>query len=232
LWAKHDAKVRGQNPDTVVDFVFYLLFSGMIGARLHYVLVSDWESFSANPLFFFQIWKGGLSFYGGVITAFAASFLFFKRKKVSASAYLDIIAPGIALGHVFGRIGCFLAGCCYGRELDHAAWYGVVFPDTASTIAPPNVPLYPTQLMESGAELLLFVFLLLLRKRQKFSGQIFASYIAVYSLVRFVLEYFRGDLIRGFVFGGMFSTSQFLSLLLFFVSLFYILFHLKREKKR
>jgi phosphatidylglycerol:prolipoprotein diacylglycerol transferase len=126
-----------------------------------------------------------------------------------------VFAPGIALGHVVGRFGCFFAGCCYGRPVAEPHWWTLTFTDpfaAANVGTPLNIPLYPTQLFEAGAEFLILVFLLATeRKGRPFAGRTFWLYMLLYAISRFIIEFYRGDE-RGSV--GMFSTSQFISILL------------------
>jgi len=139
----------------------------------------------------------------------------------------DLIAPGIALGHVIGRFGCLLAGCCYGKPTN-VAW-AVTFTDPAANFnvgTPLNVPLHPTQLYESAAGLIILVALLILEKRPgHFAGRTFWSFAFLYAVLRFIIEFFRGD-DRGMVFNVL-STSQFISIVLAPLSLF-MLWYLSR----
>ena len=125
---------------------------------------------------------------------------------------LDIMAVTTCLVHMFGRIGCFLAGCCYGKPT-HSA-FGVTFTDPACQADPLNTPLHPTQLYEASYILLVMIVLLFLRSRKKFYGQLFLVYLILYAIGRFVLEYFRGDLGRGFVISNYVSHSQFIAALI------------------
>ena len=125
----------------------------------------------------------------------------------------DAFAPGLALGHAIGRVGCFAAGCCYGKETHH--WWGVVFRNPLAhdiTGTPLNVPLEPTQLFESAVELANFLFLMWLLKRRKFDGQVFGAFLFIYGVARFFLEYLRDDPGRGSVFGGAMSGTQLIAI--------------------
>ncbi len=130
---------------------------------------------------------------------------FIRRHHLSYRQLGDIAAPALALGHFFGRLGCFAAGCCWGREAVHFP-LAVTFTSlkaNALTGVPLYIPLYPTQLMEAALNLVNFLFLMHLYKKRKFRGQVIALYILNYSVIRFFVEYFRGDPDRGYVFGGM-----------------------------
>lgn len=209
------AKKFGEDPAKALDLVFYILIASILGSRILHVLVADRESFFQNPLVLFKIWEGGLVFYGGFIGALLASVWFFKKHRLPAWKYCDFFAPAVALGHALGRIGCFLAGCCYGSPLLEKTWYSIVFPPNPSSLAPANIPLVPTQLLESLAEFLIFLGLNWGLKRKKFDGQIISLYIMSYAAFRFTIEFWRGDFDRGVVFGSWMSTSQFVAMVLF-----------------
>jgi phosphatidylglycerol:prolipoprotein diacylglycerol transferase len=214
--ASRRAKKEGIDPDRILDLGVYLLLAAIIGSRLLYVLTALPE-FANNPLEIFAIWKGGLVFYGGVLAAVPVGIWYVRKHKLPVWKTADIIAPYAALSHGFGRLGCFFAGCCYGAPCSGPI--GMTFNDPHS-LAPLGMALYPTQLMESGGEFLVFGVLILLRRYKKFDGQLFWLYLLFYSVLRFILEFFRGDAIRGVYFGGFVSTSQIIAVLLFGCSLF------------
>lgn len=206
--ASHRAKKEGLNPDRVLDMGVYLLLAAIVGSRALYVLTSLPE-FAANPLAVFAIWKGGLVFYGGLLAAAPIGIWYMRRHGLPVWKTADIMAPSVALGHAFGRLGCFFAGCCYGAQCNGPV--GVTFSDPHS-LAPLGVPLYPTQLMESGGEFLIFGALLILSKYKKFDGRLFWLYVLFYAVLRFIIEFFRGDAVRGVYFGNAVSTSQIIAL--------------------
>ncbi len=148
---------------------------------------------------------GGSVFYGGLLGGMAAAGIVIRIKKYPADLMTDTAAPAVALFHGFGRIGCFLGGCCYGVEVP----WGVTFTHSLNESAN-GVPRMPVQLFESGFEFLLFFFLFLLLKKEKMKGRLFSLYLILYGIFRFIIEYFRGDTYRGFIFG--LSTSQFISI--------------------
>jgi phosphatidylglycerol:prolipoprotein diacylglycerol transferase len=212
VWlASRTAKKEGLNPDRFLDMGIWLLLAAIVGSRLLYVLV-NLQEFRANPLDAFAIWKGGLVFYGGLIGAVAVGMWYVKKHQLPFWKTGDIFAPFIALGHVFGRMGCFFAGCCYGAPCSDSVC--ITFSDPSS-LAPLNVPLYPTQLFEAGGEFVNFIILLTLYRHKKFDGQVFWTYPLLYSVLRFVVEFFRGDVARGVYFGGHLSTSQIIAVLVF-----------------
>ncbi len=206
--AVREARRAGENPELFIDMALYVLLGAVIGSRALYVLIS-WDEFAANPLQVFMIWKGGLVFYGGLAVAIIVCYWYTRRYRIPFLKTLDICAPSLALGHSVGRIGCFFAGCCYGKTTSFP--WAVTFTHPRS-LAPLNVPLHPVQLYSSFNAFLIFLILIVLRKRQSFDGQIAFTYVFIYAVTRFVLEFYRGDP-RGFVLGGTLSTSQFLGVL-------------------
>lgn len=207
-WVTAEAKRVGENPERAADLVFYIIIAAIVGSRILYVAVAMREEFLADPLSFFTIWRGGLVFYGGLIAAVLVSVWYTHRHRRSFWKYADLFAPGIAVGHAFGRLGCLAAGCCYGRPVGGVHWWTMVFPPIPGGAPLPGVPLYPTQLMEAAAELGIFFGLLALRHRLRSPGRLFAIYLAAYAVVRFCLEYWRGDPERGALIPGVLSTSQ------------------------
>lgn len=212
--ASRRAKQEGVDPERILDMGVYLLLAALIGSRVLYVLTA-WHEFSNHPWEAFAIWNGGLVFYGGVLAAVPTGIWYVKKHGLPVWKIADIVAPYVALAHAFGRVGCFFAGCCYGAP--HAGVFSITFNDPHS-LAPLGVPLYPTQLIEAAGEFTIFSGLLLYRKNKKFDGQLFWLYLAFYAVLRFVLELFRGDEIRG-VYFGLISTSQIIAILLFVGSL-------------
>lgn len=217
FWVSHESRRIGQDPAKATDLVFYIILSAIVGSRLLHVLVSERQRFFENPLVFFRIWEGGLVFYGGLIASFIVGVWYVRRHRMPVLVTMDVFAPAIALGHAIGRMGCFLVGCCYGRAVDHPAWYGVTFPAHPNGFAPPGIPLYPTQLMECIGELVIFSVLFALRYYKRFDGQVMATYIMLYAALRSFTEYFRGDVARGFLIEPWISTSQFISILVFVI---------------
>jgi len=214
--ASRRARKEGVDPDRILDLGVYLLLAAIVGSRILYVLTTLQE-FTAHPLDVFAIWKGGLVFYGGLLAAVPVGIWYVRKHNMPVWKTADILAPYIALGHAFGRLGCFFAGCCYGSLCSGP--FCLTYHDSHS-IAPLGVPLFPTQLMESGGEFLIFGALILLRRSKKPDGQLFWFYPLFYSVLRFIIEFFRGDSIRGLYFGGIVSTSQIIAVFLFGFSIF------------
>jgi phosphatidylglycerol---prolipoprotein diacylglyceryl transferase len=211
--------------EAAAELFFYNVLAALIGARLFHALL-NFDSFRSDPLRFFRIWEGGLVFYGGFLLAAAVSAAYMARHRLPSWKILDLVSPPLALGLGIGRIGCFLAGCCYGEETG-LPW-GVVFTDPAS-LARLNVPLHPTQLYEALGAWGIFFFLGRLDKRKRFDGQTFAALLILYSTIRFLIEIVRGDP-RGFLFQRL-STSQGVGILLIIFS-FFVLMYLKRKHGR
>lgn len=217
VWtASRRARREGVDPDRILDMGVYLLLAAIVGSRVFYVL-TNLNEFSRNPLDAFAIWKGGLVFYGGLLAAIPVGIWYVRRHALPVWKTADIVAPSIALGHAFGRLGCFFAGCCFGEPCSGS--FCITFNDP-HTLAPQGVPLYPTQLMESGGELINFVVLLIVYRYRTFDGQVFWLYPLLYAVLRFGVEFFRGDTARGLYFGGAVSTSQIIAAGMFFFSLF------------
>jgi phosphatidylglycerol---prolipoprotein diacylglyceryl transferase len=212
--AARQAKKEGVSPERVTDLGVYMLLTAIVGSRILFVLTNLHE-FADKPWEAFALWKGGLVFYGGLLAAVPVGIGYVKRHRLPVWKTADIMAPSIALGQAFGRLGCFFAGCCYGATC--SLRIGIIFNDP-HTLAPPGVPLFPTQLMESGGNLLIFLTLLLLRRSKKFNGQLFWAYVLFYAVLRFIIEFFRGDTIRGLYFGGAISTSQIIAIGMFGLS--------------
>lgn len=224
--ASRQARKEGLDPDRILDMGVYLLLAAIVGSRILYVL-TNLQEFTRNPLDAFAIWKGGLVFYGGLLAAVPVGIWYVRRHKLPVWKTADIMAPYIALGHGFGRLGCFFAGCCFGSPCSGP--FCITFSDPHS-LAPLGVPLVPTQLLESGGEFLIFGLLLLVRRFRKFDGQVFWFYPLFYAVLRFVLEFYRGDAVRGLYFGGSISTSQIIAIGMAFLSIF-MLWNLRRTAR-
>ncbi|QUV84297.1 prolipoprotein diacylglyceryl transferase [Chloracidobacterium aggregatum] len=201
-----DGLPRGE----VLDIVLYALIASLVGSRVLLVVV-EWESFHRDwrAIFSLDVLRSGGVFYGGLLAAIAASLLLVRWRGLDWWRVADACAPGIALGQFFGRLGCFAAGCCWGRPTN--AWCGVRFSERGHELTgvPYGIPLHPTQLYESVATLGLCLALGWLFHRRRFRGQIILAYMFGYAVIRFVIEIWRDDP-RGAV--GPFSTSQAIAL--------------------
>jgi phosphatidylglycerol:prolipoprotein diacylglycerol transferase len=207
------AKARGLDQTRVLDLGIYIIISALVGAKL-LLLFTDFRTYTANPRELLSLARSGGVFYGGLILAVIVALLYIRRIGLPLWTTCDVFAPGIALGHVVGRLGCLFAGCCYGKPTT-VPW-AITFTDpfaAANVGTPLNVPLHPTQLYEAGAEGLILLLLLATESRgRRFPGRTFWMYMLLYAVSRYIIEIYRGDPGRGTVF--MFSTSQFISLIL------------------
>lgn len=202
-------------PNKIVDLGFYMLLSALIGSRLFYVMINAGH-YIKNPLDVFKVWEGGLVFYGGLLFTVPIALWYMKKNALSVWSTADLFAPSLAIGHAIGRIGCFYSGCCYGKPAEGLPW-AVIFTDPQS-LALIGVPLHPTQLYESLGEFIIFFMLIILRKYKSFNGQLFITYIILYSVLRFIIEFYRGDVARGFI-SPHISLSQGVSILMFLVAM-------------
>ena len=211
--ARVRARARGLDANRILDLGIYIIISALIGAKL-LLLITDFRTFSANPRELLTLARSGGVFYGGLILAVSVALIYIRKVGLPLWTTTDVFAPGIALGHIVGRLGCLMAGCCFGRETS-VPW-AVTFHDPtamANVGTPLGVPLHPTQLYEAGAEAFILAFLLAFERRGRpFPGRTFWSYMLLYGVSRFIIEFYRGDS-RGMVFNVL-STSQFVSVIL------------------
>jgi len=231
--------VGKENKDISLGF-FICICGGIIGAfalrplmKIPEVIL-HWERFRQMPLeVFFAYFFGEIVFYGGLIGGVTAMLLFCRRFKIPALPMADLFAPALALSHGIGRIGCFMGGCCYGIPVSPSHPFAVVFRPTPIamptptatplttapivTAAPIGVPLLGTQLIEAACLILLAALLAIIYKKTAKAGLTVCLYGLLYSVLRFVLEFYRGDIMRG-VYGWL-STSQYISIALFAMSL-------------
>ncbi|HEX6805995.1 MAG TPA: prolipoprotein diacylglyceryl transferase [Terriglobales bacterium] len=218
LWISvRNSEKQGLKPENAWDLGIAVVLAGILGAKILYVIL-DWHSghvYGENlrQIFTLETLQAGGVFSGGLVAAFAVAAWFLRKHKMPALRTCDAFAPGLAMGHAIGRIGCFAAGCCYGKPTNH--FWGVTFtnPLAKEIVGTPlGHALEPTQLFESAVELTIFFILTWLLKRKKFDGQIFGAYLALYGFARFFLEFIRDDPGRGSVFGGALSGTQLISI--------------------
>ncbi|HEY6105273.1 MAG TPA: prolipoprotein diacylglyceryl transferase [Anaeromyxobacteraceae bacterium] len=228
IWvAQREARRQGQDPEAIGDLSFWILVAALVGSRVYYIFVNWDDYFGANALVatrlgriprLVAVWEGGLVFYGGFIASVLTAWWYMRRRQMPFLAYADTMIPSVALGHFFGRLGCFSAGCCWGQVAHgHYPWLAEFPPeslayqsfaaraDPSKYLSPDRLhtlPLHPTQLYESAGELLLFLLLVaLVRPRKRFHGQVLATWLMAYAVLRSVVETFRGDVERGVVAG-------------------------------
>jgi phosphatidylglycerol:prolipoprotein diacylglycerol transferase len=206
------AKKWGLDANRVLDLGIYIIIAALVGAKL-LLLIVDFDQFS-RPEELLTLARSGGVFYGGLLLAVGVAFWYIAKHRLPFWTTCDVFAPGIALGHVTGRLGCLAAGCCYGKPTD-VPW-AIVFTNPlaqANVGTPLGIPLHPTQIYEAGAALLILLFLLATERRGRlFPGRTFWAYMLLYAVSRYIIEMYRGDP-RGTVF-GIFSTSQFISVVL------------------
>jgi phosphatidylglycerol:prolipoprotein diacylglycerol transferase len=208
LWtANRRARRINVSSDVITDVTMWLLVGSIVGARIVYVTTYWKDEFAGGPFYeVFMVQHGGLVYYGGLIGAAAAGMGYMGWKRLPLWKIADIVAPSIALGSVFGRIGCLLNGCCYGRACD-LPW-AIRFPSGHETR---GLPVHPTEIYDALLNLLLYFVLAGLFRRRRFDGQIFALYLIGYALCRSTVEFFRGDYPVDHIHAGFFTPAQLLS---------------------
>jgi phosphatidylglycerol:prolipoprotein diacylglycerol transferase len=242
IWlAQREGSRRGQDPERIADLSFWILVAALVGSRVYFILVNWNDYFGDHALVatafgriprLLAFWEGGLVFYGGFIGAALTAWWYMRRHGMSFLAHADTLIPSVAFGHFLGRLGCFSAGCCWGEVAhDHLPW-AVRFPpeslafQTFANRDQPGLylaadrlhtlPLHPVQLYESFGELSLFlVLVLLVRPRKAFHGQVLATWLLCYAVLRTVVELFRADVERGVVRG--LGVGQWTSIAIFAV---------------
>ncbi len=223
--ARREARRLQIDEEKILDLCFYIIVAAILGSRLFYVATHP-AYFYSRPLEILKIWSGGLVFYGGFIAAALVVVAYLHRHKLPLGKVSDIAGLSLPLGHFFGRIGCFFAGCCYGKVCQ-LPW-AVSFSHPES-LAPLHTSLHPTQLYHSAGNLLIFLSLFFFRRHKQYDGQIFWLYILFYGIIRSVIEIFRGDY-RGSILFGIFSVSQVIGIISALVALA-MLFILSRNAK-
>lgn len=198
LLARWRARKVGIDPDLITDVSIWALIAGIVGSRIAYILTYPGEF--RTLVDYIAIWQGGLVFYGGFIGAMVVVLLFLRLRRQPLLPVLDALAPSLALGHAFGRIGCLMRGCCYGEPVHSGAWYGIVYPDHSIPYDPhnlpaiaPGTPLFPSQPLESLNLLIIFGILMFCFTRRKAVGEVTALYLMLYAVQRFINEFLRGD---------------------------------------
>lgn len=214
--ARRRAAALGLDPDRIWNLGVYGVLGALVGAKL-WLVFAEWGYYSQHfrEIFSIRTLLTGGTFYGSLAGGSLVLILYAWRHRLKPLLLLDIFAPGTALGQCIGRLGCFAAGCCYGKPA-HVTWRVIYTNKIASEVAgtPLGIPLHPTQLYESACDLLIFLFLLWRAKRQRFTGELFAAYATLYGLARGIIEFFRGDPDRTLLAGGAFSLMQVTSVFL------------------
>lgn len=237
LLAMRQARREKIDPGSIIDLAFWLLIAGFLGSRLFFGIVNGEHYYNAcfhpelpNPLNrmhplpeadclgCLRLWEGGMVWYGGLLTALGAGYLFLRLRRLPFPLVADIALGVIPLGHALGRLGCFCAGCCWGRPTD--SFLGVHFPPESlpnlariaergvlPTDPAPFPPIHPVQLYEAAGLLLIFLILRRVHARRRFPGQVALTFFVLYPFLRFVVEFFRGDATRGYLVSWMTETT-------------------------
>jgi len=216
------AEKEGIPREDVVDTAFWSVVAGFVGARLFFFLYNPQYAHPWYRVFFF--WEGGLVWYGGVIFGAAVAAYFIVKRKIPVWKFADIVAIALSVGLGFGRIGCTMAGCCYGKVC-HAP-FAIVFTNPHSA-APLNVPLYPTQPISSAANFLIALILYLIYRRRKVPGEVFGFYLILYGLFRFLIEFWRATPKEIL---GTFSNNQVISIIMVATGIFIVLYRRKSQE--
>lgn len=218
LLSDYRAKKRGLNNDIIFGILWCAVIGGMSGARILYYMVSIKDIIEDVSI----IWDfaNGYVVYGGIVGGVLVSYIYCRIKKVSFAKYLDLVVPEVALAQGFGRLGCFFAGCCYGRETKLPI--GIIFNN--SSYAPNGVKLLPTQLISSAGDFIIAAILFVYAKKERKNLKVASLYMIMYSIGRFFVEFLRDDY-RGSV--GFMSTSQIISIV---ILLFGIIMWIKSGK--
>jgi len=216
----------GFSKNDAIDLSYILLISGVVGARVFYIIL-NYQYYLSKPLEMLLINKGGLVYYGGFIGGIFAVLYFVKNHKLSFLTTVDLIASVVPIGQMFGRIGCFLNGCCFGTE--SVGKLKVIFPlgSPAFNHYHEFQPVHPVQLYESFGVGIIFLILVSVIERKKFDGQIISLYGILYPLLRFNIEFFRADNPKLL---NLFTISQYLSIIIFIISSFSYYYFARKQK--
>lgn len=219
--AEQQAKKEGIPVNELDNTVYVALIVGWLSSKLTYILV-NFKDFLQNPSTFLA--SSGWVVYGGILGGILGGYLYCKYKHLDFMHMFNLMIPGVALAQAFGRIGCFFAGCCYGIQTH--SHFGIVFPE--GSLAVSGVPLVPTQLISALGDFLIFLILTKIYKNKETSHLTSAWYLILYSVGRFGIEFFRGDIERGTI--GFLSTSQFISIFVFAAGILLLLKNHKQTK--
>lgn len=214
---KYKTKDIPLSSDKISSLLIWVIVAAFIGGKLFFFLENP-QRYIDDPSEIINAAGGGFVFYGSLIFAIPTIIWWLRKEKLAVRSFFDILAFAGPVVHSFGRIGCFMAGCCHGRVCD--AVYGVVFDHPETMADPMNTPLYPTQLYDIAVNLIILITVLLLQRRKQFEGQLFLVYLMMYGVGRSIVEMFRGDEARGYVIEGVLTHSQFIAVLIILASVF------------
>jgi phosphatidylglycerol:prolipoprotein diacylglycerol transferase len=231
LVAGHEARRLGLPVGRFYDLCFYIILFAILGSRLLYIILEP-HKFLQNPLKIFALWEGGLVFHGGLAAAVGVAFWYMRRHGLPWRATFDALGVGMPLGQALGRVGCFMAGCCFGSPTDLPWAVTFTHPET---LCPLRVPLHPAQLYEALLNLVVFGVVFNLRKRKRFDGQVVLTYFCLAGTARFVVEFFRAPTsldYRGPELFGLFPATQVAALVIALLSGGFLLWGWRRSLRR
>lgn len=208
----------GMDIDKLSSLYLWSILAAFVGGKLFFYL-EDPSKYFSDPATMLNLKGGGFVFYGSLIFVVPVIIWRLRVLKIAVRPFLDVLAYVGPIVHSLGRVGCFLAGCCHGLVCDSPI--GVVFNHPDSLAEPKGVPLYPTQLFDIGVNLLILILIYFVEKRKKFNGQLFLIYLAMYAVGRSIVEIYRGDEARGFVFDGALSHSQLIAVFIVLLTAFF-----------
>lgn len=228
IYTAYQAKKQfGVKMETVQMLIVLIIVASVVGGKF-FIIFENPKLYLSEPSRLLDGFSSGFVFYGSLLFAIPTMLIFFKKNKLPMLPMLDIMAATSCIVHGFGRIGCFMAGCCYGTE--HDGFPSITFSDPKCVAEPLNTPLHPTQLYSSLAIFSILVIIIFVSRRKQFDGQLFMLYLMLYAIARSLLEIFRGDLERGFLIDNFLSNSQFISILVFLGGLVVYLRLYKKSK--
>jgi len=231
LYASYQAKKQLNVPKEVMtNLLVFIVIAAVLGGKVFFFLENPAYYFNHFNVFL-RSFSSGFVFYGSLLFAIPTMIFFFRYQNLPVLQMFDIMAVTAAIVQAFGRMGCFFAGCCHGVPTNSI--FGVTFTNPLCSADPKNVPLHPTQLYEVLMLVVIAMLLSFYKKRKKFHGELFLIYLVLYAVGRSIIEIYRGDDARGFLFGGTLSHSQFIAIIVFIAALFvYINLYRKEKKKR
>jgi phosphatidylglycerol---prolipoprotein diacylglyceryl transferase len=209
-------KPLGFDADKLSTLYLWAILAAFVGGKIFFYLESP-AKYLNDPSLMLKSLGGGFVFYGSLLFVVPTLYWWLRKNKIAIAPFFDVLAFGGPILHAIGRIGCFMAGCCHGSTCSN--FLGVTYSHPKSSAIPLNMPLYPTQLFDVVLNIIILIVLFWLIKRQKFHGQLFLVYIMMYAVGRSIVENFRGDEARGFIFNGWLSHSQAIALVLITASL-------------
>ena len=213
FWSLRRALKLNESPKHIENLFLLVILGAILGGRLFHVFFEEFDYYLHHLGKIFAVWEGGYTFYGAVMGAALAMYGYAKWAKLDYLQFVDIATPSVMLGLFIGRWACFFAGCCWGKPCP-IPWLGVTFSHKDSFTSAHDIALHPSQLYESFGALFILFYLERVFARRRFPGQVFFTGLIGYALLRFVVEFFRGDEYRGYVFDGLLSYSQLVSLVI------------------